>query len=501
MLTAAQLKAWDEYTIQKEPISSLSLMERAAAACVKWILDHYPSNNQFSIFCGKGNNGGDGLAIARILAEKGKLIQVHVLEFGFRGTDDFQTNLSRLHQYPQIQIQFIQSIEHIHPVPNEALVIDALFGVGLNRGLEGLAAEVVSNINQANSDIVSIDMPSGLFADQSSPTTNIIKATYTLTFECLKPSLLFPENEAYVGQLTVIPIGLNPEFFKKVESSYEFLDADFIRPMIKPRKRTAHKGNFGHALLIAGSEGKMGAAILSAKGALRAGIGLLTCLVPKDGNTIMQVTVPEAMTIPDRDEKHISILPKNLSAFSAVGIGPGIGQYDSAKEVLADLMKQYRKPIVFDADALNTISGTPNLLNSIPPGSVLTPHPKEFERLFGPSASDDERILKARNWAQKLQIVIIIKGSYSMIFNIDRNVYFNSTGNPGMATGGAGDVLTGIITSLLAQGYSSLNAALMGVYLHGKAGDLAAAKISQEALVAGDLIDFMGKAWKSLNIY
>lgn len=500
ILTAAQVKAWDHFTIQNEPISSIALMERAAAACVKWILTHYPSTHQFSIFCGKGNNGGDGLAIARMLAERGKLIQVHVLEFGFRGTDDFQTNLSRLHQYPQVQIQFIQSIEHIHPVPPERLVIDALFGVGLHRELNGLAASVVSSINQANLEVVSIDLPSGLFADQSSPFPNIIKATHTLTLECIKPALLFQENESYVGQLTVIPIGLHPEFLVNEMASYEWVDSNFIRPLVNPRKRTAHKGNFGHALLIAGSEGKMGAATLSARATLRAGVGLLTCQVPKGGNTIMQVAVPEAMTISDKEEKFISMLPKDLSVFNAIGIGPGIGQEVATKEVLVSLIKQYRRPLVFDADALNIISGDPSLLNSIPAGSILTPHLKEFERLFGPSPSDYERMSTARDWAEKLQIIIIIKGSNSMIFNIDRRVYFNSTGNPGMATGGTGDVLTGLITSLLAQGYPSLQAALLGVYLHGKAGDLAAAEISQEALMAGDIIDFMGSAWKSLSI-
>lgn len=501
ILTAAQVKAWDQFTIQNEPISSIDLMERAAAACVKWILDHYPSYNQFSIFCGKGNNGGDGLAIARMLAEKGNLIQVHVLEFGFKGTDDFQTNLNRLHQYPQVQIQFIQCIEHIHPVPPQRLVIDALFGVGLNRKLDGLAASVVNSINQTNLKVVSIDLPSGLFADQSSPFPTIVKATHTLTFECIKPALLFQENEPYVGQVNVIPIGLHPEFLADEKAIYEWVDLSFIYPLVKPRKRTAHKGNFGHALLMAGSEGKMGAATLSARAALRAGVGLLTCQVPKGGNTIMQVAVPEAMTISDTDEKFISMLPEDLSVFSAIGIGPGIGQEDATKEALLDLMKQYNKPIVFDADALNILSRDPKLLSSIPPGSILTPHPKEFERLFGPSPSDYEQISNARNWAEKLQIVILVKGSNSMIFNIDRTVYFNSTGNPGMATGGTGDVLTGIITSLLAQGYPSLQAALVGVYLHGKAGDLAASEISPQALVAGDLIDYMGKAWKSLSTF
>lgn len=501
VLTAAQVRAWDEYTIEKEPISSIDLMERASSSCVNWILQHYPSQTEFSVFCGKGNNGGDGLAIARLLALEGKLVQVHVLEFGFIGTPDFQVNLSRLHQFPQVQIQFIQKFENLHPIPQGRMVIDALFGVGLDRGLEGIAAKLVNTINESEADVISVDMPSGLFAEKSSLPNSIIKAKHTLTFECLKPALLFPENEPYVGKLSVLPINLHPHFLKQLDAEFHYVDAEFIRPLAKTRKRASHKGNYGHALLIAGSEGKMGAATLSAKGALRAGVGLLTCLVPNSENMILQIVVPEAMTI-----THINGEIKNThlfdapSPFTAVGIGPGIGQTKEVKSILAKLIKEYKKPIVFDADALNILSQHPDLLSAIPKGSILTPHPKEFDRLFGPSSNDYDRLSKASHWAHKAEIIIILKGPNTMIFNIYKKVYFNSTGNPGMATGGAGDVLTGIISSLLAQGYTSLDSALMGVYLHGKAGDLASAVLSQEALVAGDLADFLGEAWKTLNV-
>lgn len=501
ILTADQIRAWDEYTIHEEPVSSTQLMERASLACVNWILHHYPSQHDFSVFCGKGNNGGDGLAVARLLAEKKKLVQVHVLEFGYLGTVDFQQNLSRLHQFPQVQIQFVQKIEHIHPVPSNRIIIDALFGVGLNRGLDGLAAALVNKINESSSVIISIDMPSGLFADESTLSYPIIKANHTLTFECIKPALLFPENEPFVGELSILPIGLHPHFLTQLEASFELVDEKFIRPVVKPRKRNSHKGNYGHALLIAGSEGKMGAATLAAKGALRAGVGLLTTQIPKNGNTIMQLSVPEAMTIQDQNEDTI---PKNLfqspSRFTAVGIGPGLGQNNHSKTILSTLINTYKKPIVADADALNILSRHPDLLASSPKGSIFTPHAKEFERLFGSSNSDYERLLKARDWASKLGIIIVLKGFNTMIFNIDKKVYFNSTGNLGMATGGSGDVLTGIITSLLAQGYNSLEAALLGVYIHGKAGDLAKEEISEQALVAGDLIDFLGKAWKTLGL-
>jgi hydroxyethylthiazole kinase-like uncharacterized protein yjeF len=501
VLTAAQVRAWDEYTMEYEPISSIDLMERASLSCVNWILQRYPSLTEFSVFCGKGNNGGDGLAIARLLALEGKLVQVHVLEFGFLGTPDFQINLSRLHQFPQVQIQFIQTPENLHPIPQGRIVIDALIGVGLNRGLEGIAAQLITTINEADTIVISIDMPSGLFAEKSSLSNNIIKAKHTLTFECLKPALLFPENEPYVGELSVLAIGLHPHFVTQLECDFHYVDAEFIRPFVKPRKKNSHKGNFGHALLIAGNEGKMGAATLSAKGALRAGIGLLTCLIPSNENVIMQITVPEAMTITHLNgEIKNNLLFNATSAFTSVGIGPGIGQSKDAISILTKLIKEYKRPIVFDADALNILSQRPDLLSAIPKGSILTPHSKEFDRLFGPSSTDHERLLKASVWAQKSEIIIVLKGSNTMIFNINKKVYFNSTGNPGMATGGSGDVLTGIISSLLAQGYYSLEAALLGVFIHGMAGDLAVVSQSQEALIAGDLPDHLGKAWKTLSI-
>jgi ADP-dependent NAD(P)H-hydrate dehydratase / NAD(P)H-hydrate epimerase len=501
VLTAAQVRAWDEYTMENEPISSIDLMERASTACVDWILQHYPSQHDFSIFCGKGNNGGDGLAIARLLAQEGKLVQVHVLEYGYLGTPDFQINLSRLHQYPQVQIQFIQNSATIHSIPKGRMVIDALFGVGLNRKLEGIAAAVVNMINESHSLVISIDMPSGLLAEKSSLPNPLIKANHTLTFECYKPSLLFPENDAYVGKLTVLSIGLHAEYITQLDADFNYVDADFIRPFIKPRKRSSHKGNYGHALVVAGSEGKMGAATLCAKGALRAGVGLLTCLVPATENMIIQIAVPEAMTITHLNgEIKIKNLVQPPSPFTAVGIGPGFGQTQEAKSILAKLLNEYKHPIVFDADALNILSKEPDLFSRIPKGSILTPHPKEFERLFGPCNSDYERMVKASYWTNQTENIIIIKGSNTLVFNYDKKVYYNSTGNPGMATGGIGDVLTGIVTSLLAQGYSSLEAALLGVYIHGLAGDLASKELSQEALVAGDIIDYLGKAWKTLIV-
>ena len=499
VLSAEQIRAWDEYTIREEPILSIDLMERASRVCANWILKHFPQTNQFHIFCGKGNNGGDGLAIARLLAEQGKAIQVQVLEFGFLGTPDFQQNLARLHQYPQVQIQFIQQEEHIHPIPKGRVVIDAIFGSGLNRALEGLAASLVDHINLSQVPVISIDMPSGMFSDRSSLPCPIINATYTLTFQCLKIALLYAENASYTGQIVILDIGLHPGFYAETKTDYEVLTAIEVQQLIQKRSPAAHKGTFGHALLLAGSVGKMGAAVLAARSALRSGLGLLTCQVPRIGNTILQSTVPEAMVALDKNEEVLSGIEVDLTRFNSLGIGPGIGQSSLTASFIKQIISLYNSPVILDADALNLIAKDPDILHEIPKGSIITPHPKEFERLFGKTNNDQDRISLALQKAAELNLIIVLKGYHSLIAEPTRKAHFNSTGNPGMATAGSGDVLTGILTGLLAQGYSPANAAKIGVFLHGLAGDLAAADLSQEAMTAGDVSDYLGKAWLTLS--
>jgi ADP-dependent NAD(P)H-hydrate dehydratase / NAD(P)H-hydrate epimerase len=280
VLSAEDIRLWDQYTIDHEPISSINLMERAAGKCVEWLLQQYPDAASFGIFCGKGNNGGDGLAIARMLMLNNFPVTIYILEFGHKGTDDFQINLARLHQLPKADIHFIQSEEQFHALPKEQVVIDALFGSGLNRNLEGVTEKLVEHINSSGCEIISIDIPSGLFVDRSSKGNTIIKATHTLSFQCYKLAFLVAENQDYVGELHILDIGLHNEYYKTVDCSFELVDDTIIHSIYRPRKKFAHKGNFGHALLIAGSYGKMGAAVLSAKACMRSGAGLLTCHIP-----------------------------------------------------------------------------------------------------------------------------------------------------------------------------------------------------------------------------
>lgn len=503
ILTAQQIRDWDEYTTQHEPIASIDLMERAAGKCFNWLEEKGYLVLPFIIFCGKGNNGGDGLAIARMLAERSCKVNVYILDpiaigFGFQGTPDFQINLVRLQEYPEVDVHFIQEENTIPLLPTYAIVIDALLGSGLTRPLEGITEKLVEYINNSGCEIISIDIPSGLSVDQSSKGNTIIKANHTLSFQCYKPALLLPENAEVIGETHILDIGLHPDFLENCESKYELIDEKIIFSIYKPRNRFSHKGDFGHALMIAGSYGKIGAAVLAAKACLRSGVGLLSCHVPKCGFQILQSTVSEAMLLTDLNSSFITKIKDDISKYAAIGIGPGIGTLTGTRKMLIEILKKYKKPFLLDADALNGLA-MEKKMPSLPPGSILTPHPKEFERLFGKSKNDYDRNTKALLKAKTLKCIIVLKGHHTFIANPSGQGYYNSTGNAGMATAGSGDVLSGIITGLLSQGYSSEHAAILGVYVHGLAGDIAAEKFSKESMIASDIIESLGDALKRIS--
>lgn len=493
IFSAPQIKQWDAFTIKHEPVSSLDLMERSALACTNWIIKNKLPDQPVKIFCGKGNNGGDGLAIARQLAEQNISSQVFILETGSNETEDFRANLLRL-QTCTAEICYVENEASFPPVQKNDLVIDALFGSGLNRPLEGLSKAIVKHINHSEVTTVSVDLPSGMFADASSIGHPVVKANNTLTFQTLKLAFLLPENEEFTGNVNVLDIGLHPQFLKDNASAYEYVEKPLIQSVYKPRKNFSHKGTYGHALVIGGSTGKMGAAILLTKACLRSGAGLVTAAVPESSIAVIQSSVYEAMALPTNDLNEFSV-----DKYAAIGIGPGLGTDADATDVLYKVLRNYKKPAVIDADALNILSHHKDKLKLVPPGSILTPHPKEHERLFGSSSNNFHRLQNALDNARLLQSFIILKGHYSFIACPDGRGYFNSTGNPGMATGGSGDVLTGILTGLLCQGYSSLHAALLGTYLHGLAGDITASELSQEAMIAGDIVNNLGKAFLDIS--
>ncbi|MGG9963788.1 NAD(P)H-hydrate dehydratase [Ferruginibacter sp. SUN106] len=495
IFAAAQIKKWDAFTIANEPVPAIDLMERAAAKCCAWIIAQNYTQQHFSVFCGKGNNGGDGLAIARMLIKKNYTVTVYILEFGNMGTADFQANLARLHEC-STGIHFIQSPEFFPVINDNDIIIDALFGTGLNKPLEGISAALVSHINQCKAEIIAIDLPSGLSADNSSKNNVVIKATHTLSFQNYKLAFLLPENESFCGNVHLLNIGLHKKFEMEEAAAFELSNQQLIKSIYKPRNNFSHKGNFGHAALLCGSLGMMGAAVLSAQACLRSGIGKLTCFIPQCGYGILQTTVPEAMCR-IAGEDHITVADK-METFDAAGIGPGMGLLASHALLLKEIFSKVNKPMLIDADALNTISLDKTLLDIIPQHSILTPHPKEFEKLFGTTENNFDRLQLALQKSKQYNIYIILKGHFSFISTPEGKGFFNSTGNAGMATAGSGDVLSGIITGLLAQGYTSFQACLMGTYLHGMAGDLAAAALSQEAMIAGDITAHLGAAFKTL---
>ncbi len=501
ILNAEQIRAWDQFTIQHEPISSIDLMERAASKCLEWLDTNFYFGKEFVVFCGKGNNGGDGLALARLLLEKNFLVAVFIIESESNGTADFQFNLKRLREFETCKISFIRSENDFPNLSHNPVVIDAIFGSGLRRPLDGIIATLVNYINNSSCEIIAIDIPTGLSVDQSSKNNTAIKAAQTLSFQCYKLAFLMAENSATIGKISILNIGLDTDYLNLITNNNSLIDADLIGSIFKKRNRFSHKGNFGHALLIAGSYGKMGASVLASKACLRSGVGLLSCHIPKSGYEILQTAVPEAMVFTDCNSSCSTKIETDCLNYDSIGIGPGIGIAAETKTALNELLRTYTKPIVLDADALNILATDKKLLTSLPPLSILTPHPKEFERLFGETKNDFERIELASQKAMELNCVIILKGHHTLIATADGKKYFNSTGNAGMATAGSGDVLTGILTGLLAQGYSSTEAAILGVYLHGLAGDYAADKFSQEALIASDIIFCMPYAFKQIANY
>jgi hydroxyethylthiazole kinase-like uncharacterized protein yjeF len=474
-------------------------MERAATKCAEWIEKQQWQKRSFKVFCGKGNNGGDGLAIARLLFQYGYAVSVYILEFGKTGSNDFQTNLQRLHEISFAEIHFIQAKENLPLLHTNEILIDSLFGSGLHKPLEGLPASVVDHINHSKALVVSIDLPSGLFIDKSSKGNTIVEADYTLTFQCYKLALLMQDNASFIGEVQLLDIGLHPDFLQSQNFTQYLVDATLIKSFLQQRNAFAHKGNFGHALLIAGSYGKIGAAVLAAKACIHAGVGLLTCYLPKCGYGIMQTSVPEAMVLTDNNETIVAQLPNEIEKYSAIGVGPGIGTASETQNLISFISRRYKKPLVIDADGLNCLSLQKNLLNELPAYSVLTPHPKEFDRLFGEHNNDFDRLASAMEYAQRFKIIIVLKSHHTAIASPSGNLFFNSTGNAGMAKGGSGDVLTGIVTSLIAQNYLPEQAAIISVYLHGLAGDFAAVGLSQQAMTASDIISFLSQAFLALK--
>lgn len=495
-----KVRELDRYTIQNEPISPIDLVERAATVFTSEFCRRYSKQNRIIVFAGQGNNGADALAVARMLTEAGYRIETYLFNPSMHLSKECEANKQRLLHMDKME--FTEVVDDFMPpeLDERDVVIDGLFGSGLNRPLAGGFAAMVNYINQSDATVVSIDIPSGLFGEDNRKNDKdaIIRADLTLTFGFPKLAFLFPENAEYVGEWKVLDILLHPDAIEETPTRFIMITEEDIAAVFRPRNRFAHKGMFGHALLIAGSRGKMGAAVLSARACLRSGAGLLTVHIPERGEQILQTAFPEAMTDLDANRDHFSSVA-GIKAYTAVAVGPGLGKHPDSAKALEQMLQVAEKPLVLDADALNLIAAEKDLLKRIPPRSILTPHPKEFDRIAGECGNSYERLMKAQAFAVEYQVCVVLKGAYTATCTSAGNIYFNSSGNPGMATAGSGDVLTGVILGLLAQDIEPETACVAGVFLHGSAGDLAAVYHSEESMVAGDITDMLGKAFKQLK--
>jgi NAD(P)H-hydrate epimerase len=491
IFTKEQIKEADKYTIDNEPVASIDLMERAAEAIAGWINQNIDRQNPLLFVIGKGNNGGDGLAVARILHRKGFGCVVYLAYGSGFTNEECRINLERLPS----DIPFIDSLAAID---GRAIIIDALLGTGISGNVRGPAASVIAQINSLNNKVIAIDLPSGMsadattlsYCDSKADSPQIIEADLTLTLEFPKLAMLLPETGEYAGTIITLPIGLSKQYLTQTETPYHYIDKTLIDRLKRKRSKFAHKNTYGHALLICGSKNMIGAAILATGAALRSGCGLVSVHIPYNERVAMQTRFPSAILSFDKSG-NFSEMPDDVSKYNAVGTGCGLGTRPETAKAFEILLKSVKTPMVIDADALNIIAYNKELLKYIPANSVLTPHPGELKRLTGEWNSAEDKSQKIMNLSTETQSIIVAKGAHTAVYLPDGTRYFNSTGNPGMAKGGSGDVLTGLITGLLARGYTGSEAAIIGVYCHGLAGDKAQEKYGQESMNSYDLIEFL----------
>ena len=494
-----QIYEADKVTAQRQQITSTDLMERAATEVFKW-MDSRLEGSQvpIHIFCGIGNNGGDGLVLARHLINHGYKVIVYVVNYSEKRSQDFLVNYDRIKEVTKDWPKILNSKEEFPEISPDDIIVDAIFGVGLNRAADDWVRQLFQYFKVSKAFTISIDIPSGLYLDRIPEDENgVVWADCTLTFQYPKLVLCLPETGKFSKEWFVMDIGIDQEFIEATHTDIEFIEKQDVAPLYQPRDKFAHKGNFGHALIVGGSYGKMGAVTLSSKAALASGVGLATAYVPKCGYQILQTSLPEAMVITDKTENFISDIQFEIKA-SAIGIGIGLGTDAKTIKALEAFLKVNKTPLVIDADGINIIAKYKPLLKLLPKQTVLTPHPKELERLIGRWKDDFDKLQKVKDFSKQYQVIVVIKGAYSITV-FENQLYVNSTGNPGMATAGSGDVLTGILTGLIAQEYKPVEATIFGVYLHGKSGDIAADSSGPESLIASHIIENLCKAYLDLN--
>lgn len=499
ILTAEQLSEADKITIQKQEITSEELMERAAGLVFQEMHKRLDGASiPIKIFCGIGNNGGDGLVVARLLLENGYKVKVYIVNYSDKRSDDFLANYEKLKKITSDWPISIKGENDFPEINAGDFVIDAIFGIGLNRPIQGWMGSLIKKINESKAFVLAIDMPSGLFSDRvPDKDAAVINASYTLSFQTPKLVFYLPQTMAYAGDVQILDIGLDKEFISEVNSGMFLIESKEAESLYRERKKNSHKGDYGNVLIAGGSYGKMGSVLLAATAALRTGTGLCTLYIPKCGYQIIQAGLPEAMVLTDENEEILTGFPGDFGA-DVNCFGMGAGKNEKTVDAMKKFLQVSKHPVVIDADGLNILSENKELLNLLPENSVLTPHPGELKRLIGEWKDDFDKLEKVKEFSKKYKAVVLIKGSHTFIIS-DDEIYVNSTGNAGMATAGSGDVLSGVITSLIGQKYHPVTAAVLGVYLHGLSGDIAASELGFESVMAGDIAENIGKACMLLS--
>ncbi len=505
IFTSPQIAEIDKCTLQSQAIDDYALVKRVAKQLSGWLKSNIlKEKRRVIIFAGPGNNGNDAIALAASLGSRNIDCRLYLIkpQKSKRDTPYVRRALiEELYIFGSVIVNEIDEVEDIPVLSNESIVIDGIFGTGLNRSVEGIYCQIIESINNSDCIVVSIDVPSGLLSDVKNEDCKaaVVRANYTLTLEFPKLCMFFKENYPFTGDWYVIEIGLDLDIIERLKTPYNMIDEASVRKILKKRGKYSHKGDYGHGLLIAGSTGMAGSAVLSAIGALRAGLGLITVHVPKRLYDIIQISVPEAICTTDSSENiFTSIVEKELDKFSAVAVGPGLGKAPETVTALRELVSRCNKPMVIDADAINIISVNRDILRDLPHNSVLTPHPKEFTRIAGESADSREAVEKQVKFSADNGVTVVLKGANTTVSTPDGELWFNSTGNPGMATAGSGDVLGGVILGLMTQGYCARDAAIAGVFIHSLAGDIVASKYGEESLISGDIARHLGDAFKQI---
>lgn len=495
ILSVEQLYEADKISVEKQNISSTELMERAGKEIFGWVDDRLKGSPiPIHIFCGIGDNGGDGLVVGRLLIEAGYEVNVYVVNCSDKRSPNFLINYDRIKNVTKNWPILMKSEEDFPVINSEDIIIDAIFGMGLNRCPDGWVKNLINFLNESEAFKIAIDIPSGLFANKAlTDKEAVLKVDHTLTFQIPKLAFFLPDTATYVSNFDVLDIGLDEDFIGDAEPLAQLISRSEARNFYIPREKFGYKGTYGHALIVAGSYGKIGAAVLSTLAAFRIGAGMVTTFVPKCGYNILQTAIPEAMVITDKEEQFISDITSDFKP-NAIGIGMGIGKNAASVEALRDLFKKQKATLVIDADALNNIAENKELLKLLPKKSILTPHPGELKRLIGPWKDDYEKLEKVKKFSKKHDVVMVVKGAYTITV-YDGKMYINTSGNPGMGTAGSGDALSGVITGLLCQGYDALRASVFGVYMHGLAGDRAADELGYEAVMAGDIVEHISDAY------